>query len=240
MLSKQLRSILMAHFFTPLMKSGHKSHIGVLTRFASYFFLITRKIKSEFSGDLEVTVLDGEKMLSTANANYSYGSLQKVLEFAIRQVDISKVEDVLVLGLGGGSVLKTLRKTFGYEWTIVSVEIDPVIIKIADQEFGVSEDYRTRIIWKDAFGYVVIDNEKFGLIIVDLFIDDKVPEKFLSLEFWKQVKAKADVNCSIIFNSINESRPTIASIKNELGWRFSVKEYTQIEEFNHLLIARSQ
>jgi spermidine synthase len=38
--------------------------------------------------------------------------------------------------------------------------------------------------------------EKFDLIIIDLFIEKRVPEKLFSIEFWEKVKVKVRNNGS--------------------------------------------
>ena len=209
----------------------------IILKLISFFVPVTRKVKSEHSGDLEVTLLGGKKVLDTTNANYSYGSLQKVLEFALRKIDLADVKNVLVLGLGGGSVIRSLREVFEYKHGIVAVEIDPVIIQIASKEFGVRADDQTEIVCTDACEYMAKDFRKFDLIIVDLFIDNKVPEKCLSMEFWKNVKSKVEYNGSIIFNSINVSGKTFDQIKSQLRWEFVLTEYENVEKVNHLLVA---
>lgn len=201
---------------------------------------VTRKVKSDHSGDLELTIFEGKKVLDTTNANYSYGQLQKVLEFALRKIDLSDVKEVLVLGLGGGSVIKSLREVFNYELGIIAVEIDPVVIDIAGKEFGVHADYRTEIVCSDAYEYIINNPKKFDLIIIDLFIDNRVPEKFISMEFWKSVKSKVRYDGFMIFNSINVNNKTFEAIKNLLRWGFVFKEYDHVEKANHLLIARRQ
>lgn len=212
----------------------------ILFKLFSFFIPITRKVKSEYSGDLELTWIDGRKLLDASHANYSYGSLQRVLEFALRKIDLSAVENVLVLGLGGGSVIKSLRQVFDYQLVIVAVDIDPVIIEIAKKEFGVIPDYRTEIVCEDAVDYVGKDFPKFDLIIIDLFIGNKVPEKFFSTEFSKQVKAKVRDGGVIIFNSIIDGKEAFVPIKNQLKWGFVMSEYGDVEKVNHLLIARSR
>jgi spermidine synthase len=146
----------------------------------------------------------------------------------------------LLLGLGGGSVIKSLRRVFHYELGIVAVEIDPVIIQIANDEFGVIADERTEIVCADAFEYVTGNNKKFDLIIIDLFIDNRVPEKLFSIEFWERVKARVRSNGSIIFNSINENSKVFEPIRSQLKWRFLIREYENVEKVNHLLIAKSR
>jgi predicted membrane-bound spermidine synthase len=72
--------------------------------------------------------------------------LQKVLKFSLKQIDVSGANHILVLGLVGGSVLKTLRKDFKYAGKITALDFDPVILEIAGREFGVMEDKNTVIV----------------------------------------------------------------------------------------------
>ena len=108
-----------------------------LLKLFSYFYPLIRKIPSEHSGALEISVWQGHKTLNSANANYSYGSLQRILTFALSQVDFSGVGNVLLLGLGGGSVIPTLRATHGFQGPITAVDIDAAVIRIAQDEFGI-------------------------------------------------------------------------------------------------------
>jgi spermidine synthase len=210
----------------------------MLQKLISYFIPITRTVKSHYSGELELTLIDGRKVLDTANANYSYGSLQRVLTFSLRKVNLSEVKRVLILGLGGGSVIKTLREVFGYEGEIMAVDIDPVVIQIAKDEFGIIPDRRTRIECIDAGQYVKQTQEKFDLVIVDVFIDNRVPAKFLLVEFWHLLrKLVCDRGC-VIFNSVSESSDTIELIKDELKkGGFETREYKNVERINTLLIS---
>lgn len=85
-----------------------------IKKMLSYIYPISKKIPSPISGTLEVTWYNGKKVLNAKNANYSYGSLQRILKFGLKKVDLSNVTDVLLLGMGGGSVIKTLRDEFKY------------------------------------------------------------------------------------------------------------------------------
>lgn len=61
-----------------------------------------------------MTYVNGKKVLDTENANYSYGSLQKILEIGLTKVNLKNVENLLLLGMGGGSIIHSLRNTFEY------------------------------------------------------------------------------------------------------------------------------
>jgi len=160
----------------------------------SYIYPVTKTIESKYSGKLEITWYNGKKHLNSENANYSYGSLQRILKYGLEKTELGNVNSILVLGMGGGSVIKTLRTDFNYNNTIEAVELDPVIIDIAKSEFGIIEDQHLKIHCADAFTFVKTNTTTFDLIIVDLYIDLSVPDKFLSTEFCLKTKVyKVDI-----------------------------------------------
>ena len=60
---------------------------------------------------MEVTLYNGELVIDAENVNYSYGTLQRVLRFGLKKIgfeNIKCMDAVLILGVGGGSVIKTL------------------------------------------------------------------------------------------------------------------------------------
>lgn len=185
-----------------------------MSKLLSYLYPITKKVQSEFSGLLEITWYNGKKHLNTKNANYSYGSLQKILKFGLEHIDLSKVNSVLLLGLGGGSVIETLRNDFSYSKTITAVDIDPTIIAIAQNEFLLKEDANLKIVCADALVYMQTNRVPYDLIIIDLFIDTEVPKAFLALPFWKDITKASATNGAILFNASLEE--TKSSALNEV------------------------
>ena len=79
-----------------------------------FSYLLPIKIyetKSVLSKSLEVTWENGELVLDSENANYSYGSLQRILRLGLKNIGYEKIavmNQILILGVGGGSVIKTL------------------------------------------------------------------------------------------------------------------------------------
>ena len=209
----------------------------LIRNLVSYIFPLTRKITSQYSGELEVTTSNGRKVLDSANANYSYGSLQRILKFALGKIYSPAIHNVLVLGLGGGSVVATLRQDFAFAGTITAVDIDPVVIRIADEEFGISESDNTQINCADAFDFIKKGARKYDLIIVDLFIDNTIPDKFLSVEFWQLLGQKVRTPGHIIFNAFAEASH-IDLIEGELiTLGFAVQECLRVERTNTVLLA---
>jgi spermidine synthase len=213
-----------------------------MTRLLSYIYPITKTVISTFSGPLEITTKNGKKHLNTKNANYSYGALQLILKFGLDKIDLKKVNSVLLLGLGGGSVIQTLRDDFNYKKQITAVDIDPVIIDIAITEFGLESNSELKIICQDALQYVNQNTQQFDLIIVDLFIDITVPKQFLELPFWEDIIKLKSSNGVILFNGSLEKeksqnlKKVIAFLKSKI---YKVEVYDKINRVNTLVITQS-
>ena len=211
-----------------------------MKRLLSYIYPVTKTIASQHSGPLEITWYNGKKHLNSKNANYSYGSLQRILKFGLEKINLSKVNSVLVLGMGGGSVIETLRDDFSYVKQIDAVEIDPIIIAIAQNEFRIFESENLKIHCRDAFEFVKTNDKKFDVIIVDLYIDLTVPDKFLKLEFWDNVIKSKSSKGTIIFNaSVKDSKSeTIKTVTDYMKTKiFNVDIHENVNNTNTLIIA---
>jgi len=206
----------------------------------SYIYPITKSITSQYSGELEITWYNGKKHLNSKNANYSYGSLQRILKFGLKKIDLSTVNSVLVLGMGGGSVIETLREDFNYTKQIEAVEIDPIIIEIARTEFDIYESDTLKIHCLDAMDFVKTNTSKFDLIIVDLFIDLDVPNTFLSTDFWNYVIGSKTLKGAILFNaSVKDSKSNaIKVLANFIKTKvFRVDVHENVNNTNTIIIA---
>ena len=212
-----------------------------MKRLLSYFYPITKKIKSKYSDTLEITWYNGKKHLNTKNANYSYGSLQQILKFGLKQIQLKNVENILVLGLGGGSVIETLRKDFNYKKQIYGVDIDPVVIDLAKEEFSLKTDQNLKIFCQDAVDFLDENTLNFDLIIIDIFIDTKVPNFVLANNFWTAIIKTASAKNQIIFNAAlhqnnDQKLAGIISILNQN--KYKTETLNKVNGTNTLLIAQ--
>ena len=117
------------------------------------------------------------------------------------------IKTVLVLGLGGGSIVETIRKDFGSPAHLTLVDIDPLIIKIATEEFKVTRFPDVHIIESDAIEYLEKTRTCFDLIIVDLFIADVVPLIFTEEKFLMSVAEHLNPKGKIIYNMMRRTMP---------------------------------
>lgn len=176
-------------------------------RLLSYIFPVRiKEFNSDLNGKLEINLVNGRKILDTQTSNYSYGSLQQILKTGLRKIGFNtSYNRVLVLGMGGGSVVQTIREDFFSGAFIELVEIDPQIVAIATNEFGILRYGNISIINGDAIVYIRNSKDFFNLIIVDLFIGDEVPVKFTEPEFIHDLSLRLEPGGKIIFNTMRET-----------------------------------
>ena len=213
----------------------------------SYFYPITVYNKSSnISKSIEVTLYNGKTLLNTKNTNYSYGSLQSVLKkglLTIGQSEISKMNSVLVLGVAGGSVVKTLITDFEFTKSITGVELDPEIIEIANSYFDLDKISNFKCVIEDAEKFVSTSTDKFDLIIIDIFKDTEMPEFLFEESFINNIKQRLNINGYIIFNMMILDVSKKVKIDNYLN-HFEVQNYSKnvlknVERYNDLIIIKS-
>jgi spermidine synthase len=182
-------------------------------------YLIPIKIyqtKSDINKNLEITWNNGQLVLDSKNTNFSYGNLQKVLRFGLKKIGLSKISNfktILVLGVAGGSVIKTLVDEFEYKGKITGVEIDAETINLANKYFGLDKIDNLQIIITDAEKFVKEINETYDLIIIDIFEDNIMPNFLFENTFISNVLKILNTNGFVIFNTIVIDNS--AQIRNE-------------------------
>lgn len=133
-------------------------------------------------------------------------------------------ESILVLGLGGGSSLFWLRKRFP-KAQITAIEIDPVMIDIANKYFKVGKIKNLEIINADALEYIKSskqNDEHWSLILVDCYQGSKTPSGFGEIPVLKKLKQKADI---VLINRLywDEHKATTDEFVDKISHHFTVK-----------------
>jgi spermidine synthase len=213
----------------------------MLAKFFSYFIPITiYKTNSTISKSLEVTWNNGELVLDSKNTNYSFGSLQRILRKGLKFIGferIKKFKSVLILGVAGGSVIRTIVNEIKFKGTITGVELDAEIIKIANSYFKLNEIENLELITDDAFEFVLKTKSKYDLIIIDIFQDTMMPNFLFEDFFINRVNFLLNTNGFILFNTmvINEKdRIRNLDYKTKFTSDYSLRMYPKVEEHNEL------
>ena len=196
--------------------------------------------KSEFSKNLEVTWNNGYLVLDSENTNYSFGSLQRVLKKGLKYIGYERIntfENILILGVAGGSVIETIKKDIKFKGKITGVEIDATAIEIANKYFGLNNYKNVEIIIEDAFEFVLKTKEKYDLIIIDIFQDTTMPNFLFEDFFINRINFLLKVNGFILFNTMvldYQDRRRNATYKSKFDSNYSVRLYPKIEVHNEL------
>ena len=216
----------------------------MIKRLLSYIIPIKIYEKtSKISKTLEVSWNNGKLVLDSKNTNYSYGSLQKVLRKGLITIGFDKVRkmnEILVLGVAGGSVIKTLVDEIHFEGTILGVEIDENSIAIANQYFGLNQikNYATHI--GDAQEFVTKTTKKYDLIIIDIFEDTEMPSFLFRKKFVDSCKQLLNKNGFILFNTMILDEKQIdrnsVFIRQFDSKNYYTKTLSKVEYYNQLII----
>jgi spermidine synthase len=196
--------------------------------------------KSEFSKNLEVTWNNGYLVLDSENTNYSFGSLQRVLKKGLKYIGYDRIntfENILILGVAGGSIIETLKNEVKFEGKITGVEIDRTVVEIANNYFGLNQYKNVEIVIDDAFEFVLKTKERYDLIVIDIFQDTIMPNFLFEDFFINRINFLLNVNGFILFNTMvleYQDRRRNALYKSKFNNNFSVRLYPKIEVHNEL------
>lgn len=193
------------------------------------------------SGPLEVRYEAGRLVLNSAQGNQSFGSLHRVWQQVLHRfaLQASPPRNVLLLGLGGGSVPRILRDELRIGAPITAVELDPVMIEIGRQHFGLGRYADLRIIEGDAIVQAHALKERFDLVLVDLFDDLDLARGTDTLGFAHALRDRCQG--TLCFNTVaydDGSSARCDRVKENLSRVFSSVDEWRFEDVNRVFIAR--
>lgn len=96
--------------------------------------------------------------------------------------------DAAIIGLGGGRTAWYLHKSVP-ELSFTAIELDPEVVRLADQYFNVRPENNFAIEVKDGRVQLARTDKLFDVILVDAYRGKFVPFHLLTTEFYKLVAA---------------------------------------------------
>lgn len=159
---------------------------------------------SEQNPELAVLLNRGRLQLLSGNAIYSWDDLYRNFTRAFEVLKIRErgVSEVLVLGLGLGSVPYMLEKKYGVKANYTAVEWDETVGELAARyTFSRLESY-VDLVTADAGVFVQVCEQHFDLIIVDIFEDDLTPPQFETDEFLQDCFDLLEPGGLLLFNRL--------------------------------------
>jgi spermidine synthase len=181
---------------------------GTAQKLLSYLWDL--KISSRVSvlnDKLEVWYAAGKYRLDSGKANYSFGALHRLFQKVFREIDLGgrNPENMLLLGLGAGSVVSILRDELKMTTKITGVEHDDTVIRLAKEYFAIDRYPGLSVVHEDAAVFVAKNDQNFDCMVIDLFIDRDVPEKFIQPAFLADCFRHLTPKGILIFNFITSN-----------------------------------
>ena len=138
---------------------------------------ILEERESKYNGHLRVVKTLGMGIYIQADGlTQSGGIVERIWKQTLNQITIHKspVTNCLVLGLGGGTLAKLLRKKYPNA-KITGVEIDSIMIELGKKYLNLDK-YNIDIKIQDAIDFLKKNKKRYDLLIVDTYLGDKVVE----------------------------------------------------------------
>ena len=166
---------------------------------------------------LELFLYKGHWQLATDNAIYSDGKRYRPLVVAFKEIKffLPLIKNVLVLGSGVGSALQ-IMKSMNFHPSFLFIDSDEKILELARQLMA---DDNASFICADAGQFVDKDNNRYDLIIIDVFKDRQVPAFVSTTTFIEKCRERLNDRGIIIMNYMlnnKEDQEKFNLVKNEL------------------------
>lgn len=120
---------------------------------------------------------------------------------------------VLIVGLGGGAMVHFLSH-HEPDVAVDVVEIDPVVVRLADEFFDVRSGGNVNILTTDAFDYLQGTEQNYDVIYMDAFLKPSedtdatgIPQRLKTIAFYESIQRKLTPGGIVVFN-LNKHQET--------------------------------
>lgn len=213
-----------------------------VNRALSFILPITvERCKGEKGHELEVTIENGQLVLNSNTANYSFGTLHKVWRKAIAKIEIQKEDEILVLGAGAGSIRKIVHDEIGIQAHLTMIEAEQVVLDLGAKYFGFVQSSELKILKADAFEYCSSSQDRFNLILIDLFTDLNIPNEVSKETFWNDIDGLLNNKGVIMLNTIihdNTTTSMVEKFRTFLSERYGDVQELILFDINHVFIVQ--
>ena len=183
---------------------------------------------SEQNPELTVALSRGRVQLLSGDAIYSWDDLYKNFLIAFDQLSIDErpINDVLLLGMGLGSVPFMLETVFQRNYHYTAVEWDETVAELAFKYTLSRMESSVEMVTADAQFFVEVCEEQFDMVIVDIFEDDITPPQFCTEEFLVDCRNLMRPGGLLLFNRLHGEDEAIRSVTE----RFFVQKFKKVFE----------
>ena len=110
-------------------------------------------------------------------------------------------KNVLFIGLGAGSSEKRMWRDFP-DLRLQAVELDPVVVDVAYEYFGLPRSPRLRVDVGDGRQFLAARAQRWDVIVVDAFFADAIPAHLVTQEFLALARSRLAPGGVVVTNAI--------------------------------------
>ena len=111
--------------------------------------------------------------------------------------------NVLMIGLGGGSAQQAYGR-YCPGVTVDTVELDPVVLKVATDHFGFAVGPRQRVFISDGRTFLQRSTGRYGAVLVDAYVEGRygaaIPQHLATREFFELARDRLSTNGVVAYN----------------------------------------
>lgn len=194
-------------------------------------------------GPVEARWEMGRLVANSVHGNQSFGSLHRIWQQTFDHLHLRSDPpgNVLLLGLGTGSVPHILHHELGLDPRILAVEVDPAMTRLAFELFGLGRIPGLEVITGDATVQVHALTDRFDLVVVDLFDDLDLARGVDTAGFTQALRSRCTGQGTVCFNTVGyhaESEARCARVHDHLTKTFARVDELHLEGVNRVFIAR--
>jgi len=177
---------------------------------------------SPFNGEVKVVrSLAWGTYIQAGGITQSGGVVEQIWKDVVKKIS-GEFGKVLILGFGGGSAAKIIRKKFKNS-KIIGVEIDPLMIKMGKKYLRMAE-VEAKVYVDDALEWLVKNKDKkFDLIVVDIYQGRNFPAVFGSDRFLNLIKSVLSKDGVLVFNRLYTSDAKVRKSALSFGKKLEKK-----------------
>ncbi|MFN0037061.1 MAG: spermidine synthase [Saprospiraceae bacterium] len=176
--------------------------------------LTLEEAASEQNPELSVVLSRGRLQLLSGDAIYSWDDLYKnfMIAFGCLKIAERKIDDVLLLGLGLGSVPFMLETVFNRRYHYTAIEWDETVADMAARYTLSRLESPIQIVTADAEVFVQVTEEQYDLLIVDIFEDELTPPQFETERFLQDCAELLRPGGLLLFNRLHGTDKNIRHV----------------------------
>ncbi|HOB97186.1 MAG TPA: fused MFS/spermidine synthase [Verrucomicrobiota bacterium] len=196
------------------------------------------------AGEYRSLLFDSSEQSRIALADPEAGRFEYIDYFFMPWLWNVAMTNVLMIGLGGGSAQQAYAR-YCPGVTVETVELDPAVLKVAEDYFGFRQSPRQRVVISDGRMFLQRSRRQYDAVLVDAYVEGRygasIPYHLATQEFFRLVSDRLATNGVVAYNCIgvlqNDKADLVGALHRTMKSVFSqVYLFPARESWNVVLV----